>query len=291
MKKFKLGVVIYTYNRIDDSRINMEIINTLWKDSDKFDSVQIAHSFNGEEPWYPNKYLEDYIVRSKNLGHFEGDSNLLDLGFEEFSKNNLDADYVVFMASDTWIIKPDFIQNTIDLMNKDSKYLAASSWNGLPDKPGDVMKSASVDLFIVDYKWFLKNKIFPLDFTDFKNKYSDLFYYQGGEIMVEKLLMAHFLRAIHSESKNDAELSAIARSKVHSIIEREPVHSHIDENGLWVRKMYWSEIGLITNHKPDEKQKILKDLNLRVGKFASKLIDSTDTSYYNNGFISFQKVN
>ena len=56
-------------------------------------------------------------------------------------------------------------------------------------KPGNVLKVMAVDFYILDYK--CQASIFPLNFGEFKNKFGDLFYYQGGQVMVEKLIMAH----------------------------------------------------------------------------------------------------
>jgi hypothetical protein len=286
-----IAVVIYTYNRIDDAKINMEIIRSLWAKSGLFEQIKIIHSYNGKKEWYPEKYLEDLLTRVENKGHFHGASDLIDKGFVEIGNQNWNTDYVIFLASDTWIIKPEFVYKIIHDMKRKDLYLATNTWDALPDKPGNVLKTMAVDFFILDYKWALNSKIFPLNFGEFKEKYGELFYYQGGQVMVEKILMAHFLRAIHDQTNNDPELPALARNKIKIIDEREPVHEKIDENGLWVRKMYWPEIGLITNHKPTEKKEILKNLGLDVGPNCKKLINSENFDYYNQGFLSFQSVN
>ena len=70
------------------------------------------------------------------------------------------------------------------------------------------------DFFILDYKWALDSNIFPLNYGKFKRKYEDLFYYQGGQVMVEKILMAHFFRAIHNQTSNDPELPALVKNKI-----------------------------------------------------------------------------
>lgn len=54
-----IGVLIYTYNRIDDAMVNMDIIRNIWEKSKYFEDVKIIHSFNGEKSWYPKKELEE----------------------------------------------------------------------------------------------------------------------------------------------------------------------------------------------------------------------------------------
>ena len=79
-------------------------------------------------------------------------------------------------------------------------------------------------------------------------------------------------------------LKKAADSLVYRMKDREPVH---DEKKLFGikkgRKHYWKDIGLLTHHEPEPKQKILKQNNLSLGKFSSILIKSEDLSYYNNG--------
>lgn len=269
----------------------MEIIRAIWEKSDLFGNIKIIHSYNGKKIWYPKKCLEDVLTVSKNKGHFHGAADLLDKGFGKIAERKWDIDFVIFLAADTWVTKPNFILKFIKEMKEKNLYLATNTWNALPDKPGNVLKALAVDFFILDYKWALDSKVFPLNFGKFKEKYEELFYYQGSLIMVEKLLIAHFLRAIHIQTNNEPETSALARNKIKIIEEREPVHEKVDENGLWVRKMHWPEIGLITNHKPEEKKQILKNLGLDVGPNCRKLINSKDLSYYNRGFISYQTIN
>lgn len=269
----------------------MEIIKKLWHKNEFFTKINIIHSFNGNSEWYPEKYLEDSLVTTHNAGHFHGAADLMDIGFSEIKKVDAETDYVVFLSADTWLVNPNFLEKTIRDMHDNELYIATNTWDALPGKPGNVLKVMAVDFYILDYKWALQASIFPLNFGEFKNKFGDLFYYQGGQVMVEKLIMAHFMRAIHKQTNIDPDLPMLVKNKIKIMEEREPIHERVDENGLWVRKMYWEDIGLITEHKPENKQKILNSLRLEVGPNSDKLRKSTDLSYYNNGFISTQSVN
>lgn len=286
-----ISIIISTYNRIDDAKINMEIIRALWQKTVIFSKINIIHAYNGKTEWYPEKYLEDSLVTTLNAGHFHGAADLMDIGFSEIEKVDSETDYVIFLASDTWLVNPDFVAKTIRNMQENELYIATNTWDALPGKPGNVLKVMAVDFYILDYKWARQANIFPLNFGEFKNKFGDLFYYQGGQVMVEKLIMAHFMRAIHKQTNIDPELPMLVRNKIKIMEEREPVHVTVDANGLWVRKMYWEDIGLITEHKPENKQKILNSLGLEVGPNCDRLRKSSDLAYYNNGFISTQSVN
>lgn len=58
----KIGALIYTQDRVDDARINFEIVRNVWQKTKFFKSVEIVHSYNGKSEWYPKKYLEDVLV-------------------------------------------------------------------------------------------------------------------------------------------------------------------------------------------------------------------------------------
>lgn len=288
----RITVVIYTYDRTDDAKINQEIIRDVWGKSGLFSDIKIVHSYNGSAGWYPGKYLEDKLITSINPGHFQGASELLDFGFAEIKKQKWNSDYTIFLAADTWLVKPEFVKKLINDMREKNLYLATCAWGGLPDKPGNIISACAVDFFIVDHQWCDMSNIFPLDYKGFCDKYSDLFYYQGGTPSVERLFMSHFLRSIHLETKSDVEFVARAKEKIRIITEREPIHESVNEKGLYVRKMYWPEIGLLTHHLPKDRQSAFKDQNLKInGVNANKFLTADDLGYYNPGFKAVQTAN
>lgn len=279
-----IGILIYTYNRIDDAKINMEIVRNVWG------KVKIVHSFNGEKRWYPKKYLENDLVKIKNSWHFQGASDLIDAGIKTFQKKYKNIDYVIVLASDTWLIKPDYIENILRTMKRDNLYLTTCPW-GLPERNEIRDVGMAVDFFIVDLKWATKYKMFPIKYGGFLKKYEELFLYQkGGNVMLEKLLYARYLKAISNEENSGGVARKTAIQKLLDLKDRIPVHSHIDENGCWMRNMYWSKIGLLTHHEPEQKKKILKKEKVTNGKNIEILLKSKDLSYYNNG-ISKMKHN
>jgi len=278
-----IGVLIYTYNRVDDAKINMDIIRNVWEKSKYFENVKIAHSFNGEKKWYPKKYLENDLIAIKNSWHFQGASDLIDAGIKTFQKKYKNIDYVIVLASDTWLIKPAYLENILNEMEKDNQYLATCPW-GLPERNEIRDVGMAVDFFIVDLKWATKYKMFPIDYGDFFKKYEELFLYQkGGNVMLEKLLYARYLKAISLKENSGGVARKTAIKKLLDLKDREPVHSHIDNQGYWVRNMYWPKMGLLTHHEPEPKRNILKKKKISIGKNIKKLLESNDLSYYNNG--------
>ena len=111
--KLKIGFLIYTYNRIDDAKINMEIIRDIWTKSKLFSDIRIVHAYNGEKEWHPKKYLEDDLIFMKNPGHFQGAAELIDAGIKKFQEKYKNIDYVIVTAPDTWLIRPEYINKII----------------------------------------------------------------------------------------------------------------------------------------------------------------------------------
>lgn len=278
---FRVGFLIYTHDRTDDAKINMEIIRHVWQPSGLFQSIRIVHGFNGQKPWYPHKYLEDALVRRQNPGHFQGAAELIDAGIKFFQNKYSDYDYVIVVAADTWNVNPAYVNNIMQAMRRTQKYLATCPW-GLPERndPKDV--GAAVDYFILDLKWATQYKMFPLDYEGFAKKYIDLFFYQGGNIALEKLLPARFLQATYRQYRNNVELRQLALSKWYRLTDREPVHSHIDAQGFWIRQPYWPKMGLLTHHEAEPKRAALQELGVVGGQNTQRLLQAQSVDYYNN---------
>lgn len=291
--KFNIGILIYTHNRVDDAKINMEIIRGLWKGSRLFPDIKIVHSYNGKKTWYPKKTLEDDLVIIKNSWHFQGAADLIDAGIKKF-QSKYKIDYLIFLAADTWLIKPRYLYNILQKMKSESFYLSTCAW-GLPERNDIEDVGMAIDFFIIDFKWAKQYKMFPVDYKKFYNKYKDLLlYHRGGNVMLEKLLYAKYLMAINRQ-ENIRNISLVARKtafkRMYLLKDREPVHSHI-KDGLWIRKMYWPKMGLLTQHDPRPKKTILKKtITSSRFKNINKLINSNNLEYYNKGVTKMQHSN
>jgi len=285
----KIGVLIYTYNRTDDARINMEIIRNVWSKNDLLKDVVVVHSFNGEKEWWSEKYLEDELLYLENPGHFEGAEILINGGVRCFSEKYSDVDYVIVLASDTWLVKPEYIEKVISNMKKEEKYLATSVW-GTKKLTNIWIRGSALDFNIFDLKWATQSNFFPLKFKEFKDKYEELFFYNDQTVYLENVFMVRFKQAINRSIKipSDNILKPVAESHIYRMVDREPVHTNSEENlilksGGWKRFMYVPKIGLITHHDPVEKQQILKRWNVTLGEYGNKFLSTKDITYFNRG--------
>ena len=280
---------MYTYNRTDDARINMEIIRNTWKKSELLKDVTIVHSFNREKEWWPEKYLEDELLYLENPGHFAGAEILLNEGVKTFQEKYSDIDYVIILAPDTWLVKPDYVEGIIKSMQNEEKYLATCVW-GTKGQNDFWQKGMALDFNIFDLKWATKSGLFPVRFAEFRDKYEDLFFYHNETVYLEIVFAFRFMQAIKRSIilPSDNLLKPISLSYIYRMTEREPVHvdgkERIFFKKAWYdRIMYWKNIGLITHHDPIPKQKALKEWNLTLGQYGNDFLTAKDLSYYNRG--------
>ncbi len=289
MDNLKIGVLIYTYNRTDDAKINMEIIRNVWSLNDNLKDTKIIHAFNGEKDWWPEKYLEDDLIYQHNSGHFGGATSLIDEGMKLISEKYPDLDYVIVLASDTWLVLPAYLEKIFSAMKKEEKYVSACVW-GSQIESDIFKKGAGLDFVVFDSHWLKKSNLFPIHFGEFKEKFQELFFYKDETIYAEIVFITRFIEAI-SRTVNipsDNLLKKIADAHIYRMKEREPVHD--DMRARWffpknesVRKMYYKSIGLITHHDPVPKQKSLRDWKLNLGQFGQNFLNARDLSYYNRG--------
>lgn len=289
MNNLKIGVLIYTYNRTDDAKINMEIIRNVWSKNEKLQNIKIVHAFNGENEWWPEKYLEDDLIRIQNVGHFEGAVMLIDDGMKLFREKYPDLDYIIVLASDTWIVSPMYPEKLMLEMKKEQKYISACVWGSQVES--DIFKKgAGLDFVIFDSQWVQKSNLFPIGFSDFKEKFQELFFYNDQTVYPEIVFMTRFIEAISRTVKipSDNLLKPIAEAHICRMKDREPVHN--DMRAKWffpknqsVRKMYYKKIGLITHHDPVPKQKALSEWKMKLGQFGEAFLKSKDLGYYNRG--------
>jgi hypothetical protein len=248
------SVIIYTYNKVVDAKINQAIIRQLWQTDPFFKKINIVHAYNGKKTWYSKTYLEDKLIRTTNPGHFAGAAKLIDLGVKVVARSYPQTDYLIVLAADTWLIKPDFLKDIINKMIDNKLYLASCAWN-IPERMNITDNGMATDFFIVDWRWALKYKMLPFNYDVFYKKFAELFLYiKGSNISLEKLAFMRYLQASFLEFNDNNNLRPLALSKMYQIKEREPIHSHIDSNGFWQRQEHWPKIGLLTDNNPEAKK-------------------------------------
>ncbi len=278
MKRPRLGVVIYTHDRVDDARINQEVIRNIWR-TPEFAETMIVHAYNGHQRWYPKRYLEDVLVRRPNPGHLAGASDLIDVGIRRLRRYR-DISHVVVLAGDAWCLDPRYIAKKISAMRKQEKRLASAVW-GTAKRQSMWDLGLATQLFIFETAWAERYRLFPLDYAAFAKKYEEfLLYRSGSSVAAEKLLTTRLLQASYRERPVNVGRRDIAERHVLRLTECEPVH----KNERWERYPYWPKIGFVTHHDPGPKRKILKQRGVRpAGPAMKKLLTAKDLGYYNNG--------
>jgi hypothetical protein len=276
----RLVFLVYTYNRTDDAKINMELIRALW--SKEMADIKIVHAYNGDKAWYPEPHLEDDFVELDNPGHFEGAANLIDAGMDVIRQKYNEYDFTIVLAADTWLVDAVYILDILETMREKGKHVATCAWGG--PKATTVFKSGfAVDFFIVNNRFAWQFKMFPIDYSGFQEQYGSLLLYQTGlPVFLEKLLLARYLEASFKEHSREISRELQALNDIYLLKDREPVHT-VQEEGIPKRPGYIPKMGLLTHHNPEPKQAILRSLGIKGDGSIKKLLNSTDLTYYNRG--------
>jgi hypothetical protein len=283
--KYNIAVLLYTFDRIDDAKINQEIIRENWTAHSAFNDIKIVHTFNGEKVWWPEKYLEDDLLYLENTGHFSGVEQMINKGIDHILERYSEYDYVIMLASDTWLCRPDYVADLLQVMHDSEKYLATCAW-GTKKKNNIWNIGMGLDFCILDLKWLARSQMFPLRFIDFSEKYKDIFSYQGTGVFLERVFALRFKEALARAPgvQSFNEIRPLAIDRLLRLSEREPIHLH---RGVFKKKQYrkmsWPELGLLGDHYPTPKQKLFKKIALKLGPQGTIFIEAHDLSYWNNG--------
>ncbi len=257
----RFGVVIYTHNRVDDARINMEIIRSLWTTSGLFKTpIPIVHAFNGDKQWWPKRYLEDVLVRQKNPGHFQGASELIDAGLSRMHKQFPDVSYVLVLAADTWMTKPSAAARILSTMVREQQYLATSAWNA-PKHLEMKEVGIATDCLFLHLPWAYRFGMLPIGYEEFWNRHSEMILYAGANsVMLEKLAFARFKQALWRDPSLKLSMLHKIRARLLELRERGRVHARIRRDGTWERTHHFPKIGLLTHHDAIAKHRIFKNV-------------------------------
>lgn len=244
------GQLIYSHNKIVEAKINMELSKELF-------DMPIIHCFNGDDDLKYEKYLENYLIKINNNGHFQGAVDLINLGIHKAEE--IDIDYLIVTAADTWITDKYFADKIINEMKKNNQVLACSSW-GTPDNESIFRTGFSLDFFIIDINWQKNSKFFPLNYELYLSKYLEINFALGGTYLIPERAFSYYWLKYWNTKHRDSDLSAFAKLNMRRIIEREPIHS----NKFKERKMEWNEIGLYTYHENLDQKKLLSKLKNKI---------------------------
>lgn len=301
----RLGVLITTHDRVDDARINMEIIRSLWRDSSVYSSVAIVHAHNG--PREIDRYHADLLVRQPNEAtHFRGAAALIDQGLRALNLHFPDIRYAVVLTADAWLYKPSWLDELLCKLLKESYTLASARWriedfaNRLfpsgPSLPSELLPTdgLATDCFVVDVQWAVKWGMSPLAYGQFLDKYEDLLNYSQEMPFLERYFAGKFLAAVRRQmvetrSTKDPWGSSGPRQARRLLLEMprdiDPQAQGLPPTGSkrprQPHKGHWPEMGLMTSESPGQKRTLLRAHATVSGATADRLRGSEDLSWYN----------
>lgn len=263
----KLWVAIYTYDKVDEACIQMEIIRNLR--SKFFEKIVIIHTYNGDRKNYPKKYLEDELIYLDNPWHYQWAANMMDAWINALLKYK-DLDYFMVNASDVWRIKPKVLTEIIKKMEKSECILWTCPWS-FPWQDNRRWVWLATDTFLLNADWERKNHIFPLKWKDFYDKYIDIIRYMWkNNVLVEWLFASRYITACsHIKMKSDSHLWIYANDHIYIIKERMPTLLTTSERNFDVPKL-----GLYTNHDLNIKKEILINNKINVWPYCQSFISA-----------------
>jgi len=290
-----VAVLVSTHDRIDDARINMEIVRAAWPQ--EFANVALVHAHNGRPGgWTP--YLEDVLVEvAPGQSHFTGAGDLLDAGLAAIARDLPDVQHVVCIAADSWLYRPEGVRAIVDDMRRDNLRLAAASWevaddaHGVRRERGDpaLLPGAglSTDAFVIDLPWALEFGMLPLDTTGFLATNGAILNYLQEIVLLEKYLECRYLGAARSQLQRTrwpkdgwgSEGLRRARAMLRLIHERP-----IDPAGITApsHKGHWPDLGLITIEDPIVKRAEVRNVEgLRGGPVLERFLHGGELFWFN----------
>lgn len=285
-----VGVVVCTFDRINDARCCLEILRSAWQ-PDPFPLLHVVHAYNGAPHWYTAS-LEDQLIQLKPAAsHYVGAAELLDAGLLTLAQQPVD--YAVAMAGDVWAYDAHWVDAVISEMATHRLRLATADWridaeaHGLRRAAAPTllpMDGLATDFFIVDLPWAIQNNMLPLRYGEFLNRHDDLLNYFQEMPFLERYLAGRFLGAVRQELRRqpgkDAWGSAGPRTarQLLRILDERP----IDPQGLTApaHEGHWPHIGLITTHDPQQKKAVAADHANLFGPTLRRLAASDDLAWY-----------
>lgn len=234
---FKVAVVLLTYNRVEEAKVNMRLIRLLWSSCLGFGRVDIYHMYNGKRGWYPRESEEDVCIRCENPGHFGGVVLMANRGIREVLKSSVEYDYVMMMSADVWLYKPDKLVELMRQMDEGDYWLCASRWFD--------PRALGTELVIITPG--LAKQVFPLDLNGFVKKH----------VLVRKL--SGTIRKYPVVERCFAE-------KVRGVLEE--VGQKMSERVMWTPRRSWvffhnhhrdDNIGYLSMHDVGYKGRLLRE--------------------------------
>lgn len=254
--------LIYTYDKLAEAKINQELSKSI------YGKVPIIHAYNGDKNPQEVSYLEDFLVSCTNRGHFKGAVDLINLGVAKSVE--IDVEYLVITAADTWFTSPDFVHSLLTEMKAHNRKFAASAW-GSPALEKINKVGASLDFLVLDLSWQREYRIFPLPYDEYLDKFLEQhFALNGGTCLIPERCLIYQLLMKYSTRYQDTDIARHLLQDLRLIDERHPIH--IDDR--WTRNMEYPNINLYTYHDKAKQAKLLTRIasKISLGKVAKSFI-------------------
>jgi hypothetical protein len=266
VRRYDLAVVVSTHDRVEYARVNMEIIRATWPEL--LGRVLLVHAYNGPGKCEP--YLEDLTVQiPRGPSHYTGAAELIDAGSAAISSQYPEVQYVVYLASDTWLYRPAALRHIVDDMRARALKIATTPFGVADDAHGVSRERGdphllpgtgfTTDFFVIDLPWAVKFGMLPLDLSGFVDQYGDLLAYFQEIVLLEKHVEGRYLSAVRSFLQQTSwpkdglgsEGLRQARALLRPIDERP-----IDPAGRSAppHKSHWPELGLTSTEDADLKR-------------------------------------
>ncbi|MDL5158937.1 hypothetical protein [Actinomycetospora termitidis] len=271
----------------------MEIIRSLWA---PYLDVVLVHADNGPHHWEP--YLEDHTVKPLPAeSHFTGAASLIDAGTSALRSLDPVPRFVVCLAGDCWLYRPEVLRDLLDEMAADDLRLAAARFEVARDAHGVVRQSGdptllpgvglTTDFFVLDLEWAIRTDMIPLRFDEFLAAHGPLLDYLQEIVLLEKFFEGRFLGAVRLEMQRarwwkdglGSEGLRQARRSLRVLDERP-----IDPTGRTAppHKGHWPALGLSTTEDPTRKRDELRGVDdLRCGPTLRRFFAEDDLSWFN----------
>jgi hypothetical protein len=245
----KIAQAINTYNRITDAKVQMELTRNVWNEESELKDVDIYHGYTGNPEKYKEKYLENYLYKLDNPGHYEGACLLINRLIKETLDSKINYDFIILASADTWILKPKELVNVLHTMKEKNYQLTTSRWF--------FVKLLSTEFFIITPNF--AKQVFPLNFSNIHNLH-----------FPETLAPLEALFRIKTEKVLNTEMgSDIWNNNVYMLPGVENIH-WFDHHFL---NFYHKPLGHIATHNLKKKGEILLQENLAdKGTFIKEII-------------------
>lgn len=253
--------MIVTYNRIENAKIQMELIRNLWSSEELLENITVYHAYNGEQQWYPQKYLEDFLIRCENPGFYEGAALLIDSGIRKALSSKTHFDYIIVTSADVWLIKPYVLVEILQEMERRGYALATSQWF--------FQKALATEFFIIDSE-FAKD-VFPLELPKFEQRHKFLTYLSRTVINkpILEVCFAERVASVLGCAFNSPEW----RKKVYLLPQRCCAH--------WFNHYDTPVLGYLSYHNTKRKREIVIRAGLdRYGPSIRGLVDTVDENLF-----------